>query len=202
MARPASDLSPRIVAAAAERFLREGVDGASLRMIARDAGTSVGMVYYYFPTKDDLFLAVVEGTYHRLVRDITEALAPDAPVDARIRRLYARLGAMTDEESRVIRLVVREALVSSERLEKLLERASRGHLPVLLAALHDGVAEGTVDAAYGPAAVLMAVSALAVAPQIAVRRVASAPVGDALPAPDALARALAELVLRGLAPRR
>ena len=60
MARPRSDIEPRIVHAARRRFLKEGVDGASLRTIARDAKTSIGMVYYYFPTKDDLFFAVVE----------------------------------------------------------------------------------------------------------------------------------------------
>jgi AcrR family transcriptional regulator len=45
MARPASDIAPRIVHAARERFLFEGVDGASLRNIAKDAGTNIGMVY-------------------------------------------------------------------------------------------------------------------------------------------------------------
>jgi AcrR family transcriptional regulator len=38
--------------------LGDGVDGASLREIAREAGTNIGMVVYYFATKDDLFLAV------------------------------------------------------------------------------------------------------------------------------------------------
>ena len=60
MARPRSDIQKRIVLAARTRFLADGVDGASLRHIARAARTSIGMVYYYFPTKDDLFLAVVE----------------------------------------------------------------------------------------------------------------------------------------------
>ena len=64
-------------AAARERFLTEGVDGASLREIARDAGTSIGMVYYYFPTKDELFLAVVEEVYAKLLADLASALAPE-----------------------------------------------------------------------------------------------------------------------------
>jgi AcrR family transcriptional regulator len=65
MPRPKSDIDARIVAAARARFLVEGVDGASLRSIAQDAGTNVGMIYYYFPTKDDLFLGVVEDVYAR-----------------------------------------------------------------------------------------------------------------------------------------
>ena len=37
MARPPSDIAQRIVTAATERFLNDGVDGASLRQIARAA---------------------------------------------------------------------------------------------------------------------------------------------------------------------
>ena len=58
------------------------------------------MVYYYFPTKDDLFLAVVEETYVKLLADMTRALAPDVPVKERIRRLYARMGAILTKSSR------------------------------------------------------------------------------------------------------
>ena len=53
------------------------------------------MVYYYFPTKDDLFLEVVEETYGKLLADMTRALGPDVPVKERIRRLYARVGAIS-----------------------------------------------------------------------------------------------------------
>ena len=74
MARPRSDIRPRIVDSARARFLSLGVDGASLREIARDAGTNIGMVAYYFPTKDDLFLAVVEEVYASEVADLSIGL--------------------------------------------------------------------------------------------------------------------------------
>ena len=67
MPRPPSDIAARIVEAARDRFLLQGVDGASLRSIAADAGTNIGMVYYYFKTKDDLFLAVIEEAYAQLL---------------------------------------------------------------------------------------------------------------------------------------
>src|SRR6185503_13054588 len=94
--RKRTDIEPRIVAAARERFLREGVDGASLRAIAADAGTSIGMVYYYFKTKDDLFLAVVEAIYSTLVTDLTAAMSNDVTPRERMRRLYRRIGAMNE----------------------------------------------------------------------------------------------------------
>src|SRR5512143_3860930 len=120
MPRPKSDIEPRIVHAARHRFLVEGVDGASLRTIARGARTSIGMIYYYFPTKDDLFLAVVEETYLRILGRLEAALAGDDPVDRRLRRAFAVIGALDDEELQVIRLVVREALVSSTRLDRII----------------------------------------------------------------------------------
>src|SRR5262245_5446523 len=98
MARPKSNIEPRILQAARLRFLQQGVDGASLRAIAEDAGTNIGMVYYYFATKDDLFFAIVEETYVRLLEDMERALAEDAPVKARILRLYTRIGALSDDE--------------------------------------------------------------------------------------------------------
>src|SRR5580700_2287922 len=113
MARPRTDIQPRIVRAARARFLAEGVDGASLRTIASDAGTNVGMVFYYFPTKDDLFLAVVEEVYAKLLDDIGAALAGDDPVRDRLARVFARIGGSSDEKLQVVRLVVRESLLSS-----------------------------------------------------------------------------------------
>ena len=100
MGRPRTDIQPRIVRAARARFLAEGVDGASLRTIAADAGTSVGMIFYYFPTKDDLFLAVVEEVYARLLDDLRRALSGDAPVRERLKRAFLRLGRRATTSSR------------------------------------------------------------------------------------------------------
>ena len=135
MPRPRSDIEPRIVHAARERFLKEGVDGASLRMIARDAGTSIGMIYYYFPTKDELFLAVVEEVYAALIESLEAALRPDVPVPDRIERMYARFASMSSEEFEVLLLVVREALISSTRLGRLLERTQLRHVTMIIKTL-------------------------------------------------------------------
>jgi AcrR family transcriptional regulator len=124
--RPRSDIDERIVSAARSRFLTEGVDGASLRSIAADAGTNVGMIYYYFPTKDDLFLAVVESAYARLLDDLTGILSPEHEVSERLRGVYQRVAKMSEEEFDVIRIVIREAMVSSERLQKGICRSCCG----------------------------------------------------------------------------
>jgi len=142
MGRSGSGIETRIVHAARRRFLLEGIDGASLRAIARDAKTSIGMVYYYYPAKDDLFLAVVEEIYVALLGDLESRLDRARPVRERIRLLYERLGALSEDEKQVLRLVIREALTSPDRLESLIERFQRGHLPLIFQLVKDGTGEG------------------------------------------------------------
>ena len=139
MARPRTDISARILAAARARFRKSGVDAASLRSIARDAGTSIGMIYYYYPTKDDLFFAAVEEVYQKFLADLEQALRPEGGVEERLVRLFERLGAMSEREVEMIKLVVHEALISSPRFERVTERALRGHFPLVLRTLYLGL---------------------------------------------------------------
>jgi AcrR family transcriptional regulator len=202
MARPRSDIDTRVLRAAAQRFLRDGVDGASLREIARDAGTSVGMVTYYFPTKDDLFTAVVEGVYVGVLRDITAALTPDAPFEEKVQRLHARLSALTDEEFLVVRLVMREVLVSSPRTPALLARFSRGHIPLLLSTVGEAFARGEVRGDVSPVAVVLSLATTTLGVQLMARMLSGSALlqGQTLDPRD-LADAVRDVLFRGIAPR-
>ena len=199
MARPRTDIQPRVVRAAARaRFLAEGVDGASLRTIAADAGTNIGMVFYYFRTKDDLFLAVVEEVYSRLLDDLARALAGADPLRARLERVFARLGNASEEELAVVRLVVREVLLSSERFARVFARMQRGHLTLLLMALAEGVQSGVLDAEIPPPLLLIATFALGALPQLIRRAAGDRPPFTALPEPGKLAEASMTLLLRAI----
>jgi AcrR family transcriptional regulator len=201
MARPRSDIRHRIVHAARARFLAEGVDGASLRTIAREAKTNVGMVFYYFPSKDDLFLAVVEEVYAKLLADLETALHGDAPVRERLARLFVRLGTAREEELVVLRLVVREVLLSSERFQRVFARMQRGHVGLLLQVLGEGVQRGEIDPDVPPPLLLLSSFAMGVAPQL-IRRAAGrqAPFKE-LPPPEELAQASTELLFRAIGAR-
>jgi AcrR family transcriptional regulator len=180
------------------RFAARGVDGSSLRSIAADARTSIGMIYYYFPSKDALFLAVVEETYGRLLGDLEQALgaAPDFP--GQLQALYGRIAHATPLELDVMRLVAREALSSSARLESLAQRFRRGHVPLILRAVASGVKDGALRRDLHPGVLLAASIALGTLPQFALRLV-----GKSLPAPppdgEQLIRQLVEAVLHGIA---
>lgn len=198
MARPRSDIAPRILRAARERFLQDGVDGASLRNIARDAGTSIGMVYYYFQTKDDLFTAVVEEVYERLLADLEQIVRAPTPFVERLEALYQRVGAVTESEAQVVRLVLRESLSSQERFTRLIDRFQRGHVPLMIGFLAEGMSCGALTSSQPPGVVMMAAAALGTLPHLMRRAlgerfpVALAPTGAEL------SRALVHVLLNGL----
>jgi AcrR family transcriptional regulator len=198
MARPRGDIEPRILHAARARFLNEGVDGASLRRIADDAGTSIGMVYYYFPTKEELFLAVVEEVYVKLLADLEKVLAPSAPVEQRLEALYRRLGALTPDEMLVGRIMLREALASPARVEQLFQRFQRGHVPLLLALVRDGLAAGLFDRRHSPALILVSMMVLAGPAQALLRLVSTRVFPGALPAGPQLAQEMMDILLHGV----
>lgn len=201
MPRPRSDIQPRILHAAKARFATDGVDGASLRSIASDADTSIGMIYYYFPTKDDLFFAVVEEVYEVIMRDLEAAIAPDAPVEQRIARLCQRVASVSEDELGVMQLVAREALTSSTRLERLIQRFMRGHVPLIARLVADGFAAGTFDRRLHPSVVMLSVLGVSVVPQI-IRRVMGPrlplPLLQGAPAGAALASDLVRVLFHGV----
>ncbi|HUQ03217.1 MAG TPA: TetR/AcrR family transcriptional regulator [Kofleriaceae bacterium] len=135
MARPATDIRHRILVAARAAFDKSGVDAVSLRTIARKAGTTIGMVYYYFPTKDDLFLAVIEDVYETVLPDIANLLAADAPLRTKLGRVMERLAGGSEAEGAVMRIAVRDVVVSSTRRALLFARFERGHIPLVLHAM-------------------------------------------------------------------
>ena len=198
MARPRSDIQERVVAAARKRFRAHGVDGASLREIARDAATNIGMVVYYFPTKDELFLAVVEEVYPGVVRDLAAILNAEGSARERLRGAFVRLGRASDLELEVIQLVLRESLSSSVRLRRILARFMRGHVPLIVATITDGVRRGELDGAIPVPFILIAAIGLGALPQIARRALGGAAPFAGLPGAEELAELSTRLLFRAV----
>ncbi len=85
--RDADRSQKAILVAARDEFSSFGLAGARMDRIAQNAGLDKRLIYYYFTSKDDLFLAVLEGVYAD-IRTAEETLHLGAmkPAEA-IRRL-------------------------------------------------------------------------------------------------------------------
>lgn len=71
----------RVLEVAYDTFAAEGLS-VPIDEIARRAGVGAGTVYRHFPTKDDLFRAVVENRISAIVEDGRAFLTSDNPGDA------------------------------------------------------------------------------------------------------------------------
>ncbi len=97
---------------AAERcFAREGFQGTTMKDICRDAGVSLGALYVYFASKEDLIAGITERDRSKLTAQLTEvAAAPD------LLAALARLGEhYTVEEPRYKQQLVIEIGSASVR---------------------------------------------------------------------------------------
>jgi TetR/AcrR family transcriptional regulator, mexJK operon transcriptional repressor len=66
---------------AAEVFISEGFSAASTNEIARRANSSKTTFYSRFPTKEQLFLAVIERRMNRILQQVAASLPEEPPIE-------------------------------------------------------------------------------------------------------------------------
>ena len=76
---------PQIIAAAIRVFIRKGYRKATMPEIAAEAGLSVGGVYWYFKSKDEIVAAILDRTFDEDLGALAELLAAGAPTAERLR---------------------------------------------------------------------------------------------------------------------
>lgn len=87
--KASADRRDALLSAAIELFAAKGFSATSVNEIARKAGISIGGLYSYFPTKDDLFLTVIERG-RALLEEALGDIDPEAPFFDSFTRLIQR----------------------------------------------------------------------------------------------------------------
>ncbi len=84
MSTKAEDTQKTILDTAKKHFLKDGLTGASLRNIVKDAGLTTGAFYKYYPTKEALFDAMTDPymehiyqIYDQIVEEFEKLSASD-----------------------------------------------------------------------------------------------------------------------------
>lgn len=89
-----ADTRTRILESAARVFAERGYAGASLELVAADAGMTKGAVYWHFSSKGDLFHALCERSLKEQISSLPDQvnalLASQAPVDVLTTLLLSR----------------------------------------------------------------------------------------------------------------
>src|SRR5918998_2252499 len=74
-----------ILDAAREVFAAEGLEGASLRAIATQAGYTPAALYFHFDSKEAMYAEVLQGSLAALGQAVDNAVAKAREPDARLR---------------------------------------------------------------------------------------------------------------------
>ncbi|BCQ29693.1 TetR family transcriptional regulator (plasmid) [Caballeronia sp. NK8] len=108
----------RILEAATEQFTKLGLAGARVDAIATAAGTNERMLYYYFASKEGLYVAVLEAMYAQFAeREAGLDLSGLQPADA-IRELAKSIWTHLRENPEWLSLINNENLHEGRYLER------------------------------------------------------------------------------------
>lgn len=95
-----------ILAAAHQVFSERGYAGATLDEVARVAEYAKGTLYSYFPSKSELFAALVEREFDLLVADMREAVAANADPAAAVRAAILVMLEYVDVHADFLRIAI------------------------------------------------------------------------------------------------
>jgi len=134
----------RILRSARNEFMRHGYSGARIERISRAARSSDRMIYYYFESKETLYLEVLESVYAEL-GDAESALAldPGRPVEA-LDQLIAFTWRYYLEHPEFVALLSNENLMRGAHITKSVKvkLLSRPVIEILGTILAEGERQG------------------------------------------------------------
>jgi TetR/AcrR family transcriptional regulator len=134
LAHIAKESSPRansrqaILLAAERIFARAGLEGARTGAIAAEAGVNKALLYYYFKSKDALYLAILEHHMKEFNRAAVEVLRGDTPARAKMLAYVAMHFDFVSARPFFTRLFPRLLVSEGSFLERL---AKKYMLPVI-----------------------------------------------------------------------
>lgn len=151
-----------ILAVATQEFANKGLSGARIDEIAAATRTSKRMIYYYFGSKEGLYIAVLEDAYRRMRSIESQLHLEDLPPEAALRRLVEFTFDHHAGNEFFIRLVMAENmergtyLAQSPTIQQL-------NVPAIQAIRHlyeRGVAQGVFRPGLDPVDIHASISAL------------------------------------------
>lgn len=95
----------RLLETAIGMFAEKGYAGTSVREIVEQAGVSKPVLYYYFKSKEGLFLAILDMAEKLQKQLLREVLESEGKVLDRLLILYRRLYAGVDEHRNLYKMI-------------------------------------------------------------------------------------------------
>jgi AcrR family transcriptional regulator len=133
-----------ILAAARQEFAEHGLSGARVEAIAARTSTVKRMIYYYFGSKEGLYLAVLEEAYADIRRFEAELNLDQYPPVEAVRRLIEFTFDYDEAHPDFIRLVSTENTLNARFIAKsaTIQELNRSAITLLRSVLERGKQDG------------------------------------------------------------
>ena len=153
-----------ILEVATREFADKGLAGARIDVIAEAMRTSKRMIYYYFGSKEGLYVAVLEEAYRRMRAIEADLHLEDLPPEEALRRLVAFTVDYQRAHPEFIRLVMTENIHRGEYLQRssAIQQLNVPAIAGLRSVYERGVAAGVFRPGLDPVDLHMSISALSV----------------------------------------
>jgi AcrR family transcriptional regulator len=134
------------VAAARRVFARNGLAATRTSDIAAEARISQGLLYHYFPTKEDLFVEIVEGALRETAALTTAAAQASGHAWARLEQLCEQMrdGVLEYPEYPLVILQAFTSEAVPPKAGSAIQTYGQQTFEALVALITSGQAEGTV----------------------------------------------------------
>jgi AcrR family transcriptional regulator len=115
----------QILAAAMACFARQGYRAASMADVVRESGLSVGAIYSYFPSKEDLFLALCDDRNDQTLAYLNDLFRRPGPMADKTRIAVDYFFNLLSEDLVWLARVNVEFMSEAAKSERLKERQRR-----------------------------------------------------------------------------
>jgi AcrR family transcriptional regulator len=151
-----------IIEVATQEFSNKGLTGARIDEIAALTRTSKRMIYYYFGSKEGLYIAVLEEAYRRIRQIESELHLEDLPPVEALRTLVGFTYDYQLANPDFIRLVMNENIHNGEFLaqSRTIQELNVPAINAVRAVYERGCAEGVFRPDIDPVDLHMSISAL------------------------------------------
>jgi AcrR family transcriptional regulator len=151
-----------IIEVATHEFSEKGLAGARIDVIAEAMRTSKRMIYYYFGSKEALYVAVLEEAYRRIRHIETELHLEDLSPEEALRKLVGFTVDYQRANPDFIRLVMTENIHRGEFLAQstMIQKLNVPAIDAVRQVYERGVQEGVFRSGVDPVDLHMSISAL------------------------------------------
>lgn len=134
----------KILYVAEDMTQRLGVNGFSYRDIATEVDIKTSSIHYYFPTKDDLFLELINRYESKCKQYMAELLNPESPVKDRLNLLVTPFIDYLHDGNKLCLcvMIAGQMLEVSEPVKIAIKNFFEGEIASVSVLIQEGVSTG------------------------------------------------------------